>query len=40
MNMAGLSGVHHTGGQNSGMLAISGGALQGNSVGPSSSMQQ
>ena len=29
MNMAGLSGVHHPGGQggHSGMLAVSGGAL-------------
>ena len=27
MNMAGLSGVHHPGGQHSGLLAVSGGTL-------------
>ena len=39
MNMAGLSGVHHSGGQTGGVLAVSGG-IQGNNVLPSSSMQQ
>ena len=39
MNMAGLSGVHHNGGQTGGLMAVSGG-IQGNSVLPSAGHMQ